>query len=125
MTAEIISGTKVAAEMRVEMKKEVAELKEKHGVIPGLAVVLIGEDPASQVYVGSKVKTCGELEVNSFEYRKPADFPEADLLKLIDELNKDPKVDGIDPIGGTHRRDERNEHEDGRVNIHQGADDDE
>jgi methylenetetrahydrofolate dehydrogenase (NADP+)/methenyltetrahydrofolate cyclohydrolase len=95
MTAEIISGAKIAADMRVEMKKEVAELKEKHGVIPGLAVILVGENPASQVYVGSKVKTCGELEVNSFEYRKAADFPEADLLKLIDELNKDPKVDGI------------------------------
>jgi len=95
MAAEIISGKDVAAQLREEMKKETAELKEKHGVTPGLAVVLVGEDPASQVYVKSKVKTCGELEINSFEYRKPADWPEADLLKLVDELNKDDKVDGI------------------------------
>jgi len=95
MSAEIISGKDVAAQMREEMKQEVKELKDKHGVVPGLAVVLVGEDPASQVYVKNKVKTCGELEINSLEYRKPADFPEAELLKLIDELNKDDKVDGI------------------------------
>ncbi len=94
MTAEIISGNEIAAQMREEMKKEVAELKEK-GVTPGLAVVLVGEDPASQVYVKNKVKTCGELGITSFEYRKPMDWPEEELLKLIDELNKDPKVNGI------------------------------
>jgi len=95
MAAEIISGNKVAEEMRVEMKKEVDELKAKHGVVPGLTVILVGENPASQVYVKNKVKTCGELGINSYEYRKPADFPEADLLKIIAELNQDPKVDGI------------------------------
>jgi len=95
MAAQIISGNEVSAQMRVEMKQEVAELKEKHGVVPGLVVILIGENPASQVYVKNKVKTCGELAINSWEYRKEADFPEADLLKLIDELNRDPKIDGI------------------------------
>ncbi len=95
MSAEIVSGKEVAAKMREEMKDETAELKDKHGVTPGLAVVLVGEDPASQVYVKNKVKTCGELEINSLEYRKPADFPEDELLKLVDELNKDDKVDGI------------------------------
>jgi len=95
MTAEILSGKDIAAQMREEMKKETDELKEKHGVTPGLAVVLVGEDPASQVYVKNKVKTCGELGINSYEHRKPADWPEDELLKLIDELNKDDKVDGI------------------------------
>lgn len=93
--AEIISGNAVAASMREEMKREVAELKEKHGVTPGLAVILVGENPASQVYVGSKVRTCNELGINSLEFRKPVDFPEADLLTLIAELNADPNVDGI------------------------------
>ncbi len=95
MSAEIISGKQIAQDMRVEMKVEVDELKEKHGVTPGLAVVIIGEDPASQVYVKNKIKTCGELGINSFEYVKNVDFAEEDLLKLIDELNKDDKVDGI------------------------------
>ena len=95
MSAEIISGKKIAEDMRVEMKVEVEELKAKHGVTPGLAVIIIGEDPASQVYVKNKIKTCGELGINSFEYVKNADFAEADLLKLIDELNNDDKVDGI------------------------------
>jgi methylenetetrahydrofolate dehydrogenase (NADP+)/methenyltetrahydrofolate cyclohydrolase len=95
MTAEIIKGNDVAAEMRAEMKDEAAQLKDKHGVVPGLAVVLIGEDPASQVYVRKKGEACHELGINSFEYKKPADYSEEDLLKLIDELNKDDKVDGI------------------------------
>jgi methylenetetrahydrofolate dehydrogenase (NADP+)/methenyltetrahydrofolate cyclohydrolase len=95
MSAEIISGKDVAAEMREELKVEAAQLKDKHGVVPGLAVVLVGEDPASQVYVRKKGEACHELGVNSFEYKKPADYPEEDLLKLIDELNKDDKVDGI------------------------------
>ena len=61
-----------------------AELKEKHAVTPGLAVVLVGEDPASQVYLGSKVKNCGELKIKSFEYKKPVDWSEQEILKLID-----------------------------------------
>lgn len=95
MTAELINGNAVAAAMREEFKQEVAELKEKHGVVPGLVVVLVGEDPASTVYVRKKGEACHELGIASFEYKKPADFSEADLLKLIAELNADKKVDGI------------------------------
>jgi methylenetetrahydrofolate dehydrogenase (NADP+)/methenyltetrahydrofolate cyclohydrolase len=95
MAAQIISGNEVSAQMRLEMKQEVAELQARHGVVPGLVVILIGEDPASQVYVKNKVKTCAELAINSWEYRQEAGFAEADLLQLIDQLNRDPKVDGI------------------------------
>jgi methylenetetrahydrofolate dehydrogenase (NADP+) / methenyltetrahydrofolate cyclohydrolase len=95
MAAEIISGKKIADEMLAEMKAEIAELKARRGVVPGLAVVLVGEDPGSQVYVRNKVKTCAELAVNSLEFRQPADFPEAQLLALIDQLNQDKTVDGV------------------------------
>ncbi len=95
MSAEIISGKAVAEKMREEFKQEIAELKEKHGITPGLAVVLVGEDPASQVYVKNKGIACEKVGVNSLEYRKPADFPEDDLVKLVEELNQDPKVHGI------------------------------
>lgn len=95
MAAEIISGKDIAAKIRKELKEEVAQLKEKHNVVPGLAVVLVGEDPASEVYVRNKTKTCVELAINSLEFKKPADFPEADLLKLVEDLNQDDKVNGI------------------------------
>ncbi len=95
MGAEIISGKDVAEKMREEFIKEIAELKKKHGVTPGLAVVLVGEDPASQVYVKNKGIACEKVGVNSLEYRKPADFPEDELIKLVEELNNDPKVHGI------------------------------
>jgi len=95
MTAQIISGTEVAKEIRAELKEEIAELKEKHNLVPGLATVLVGEDPASQVYVGQKEKTSQNLGVYSERYDLPADTSQADLLKLIDKLNKDPKIHGI------------------------------
>ena len=95
MTAQIISGTEVAKEIRTELKEEIAELKEKHNLVPGLATVLVGEDPASQVYVGQKEKTSQNLGVYSERYDLPADTSQADLLKLIDKLNKDPKIHGI------------------------------
>ena len=95
MTAEIISGKAVAEQMREEMKSEVAELKEKHGVTPGLTVILVGEDPASQVYVKNKGLACEKVGVASYEHRLPADTSEEDLLKLIDVQNDDPKVHGI------------------------------
>jgi len=95
MSARILSGKDIAKEIRKELKEEIAELKDKHDVVPGLAVALVGEDPASQVYVGAKVKTCEKLGVNSIEERLPADTSEADLLALIDEWNEDPKVHGI------------------------------
>jgi len=95
MPAQIISGTEIAKQIREGLKQEIAELKEKHNLIPGLATILVGEDPASQVYVGSKVKTCEALGVHSERYDLPADTGEDKLLSLIDKLNKDPKVHGI------------------------------
>ena len=95
MTAQIISGTEIAKQIREELKQEVAELKEKHNLVPGLVTVLVGEDPASQVYVGSKVKTCEALGVYSERHDLPAETGEEELLKLVDKLNKDPKIHGI------------------------------
>ncbi|NLJ55915.1 MAG: bifunctional 5,10-methylene-tetrahydrofolate dehydrogenase/5,10-methylene-tetrahydrofolate cyclohydrolase [Firmicutes bacterium] len=94
MTAKIISGNEVAKEIRQELKGRVAELKEK-GIVPGLGVVLVGEDPASISYVTSKAK--GSQEIGMFEetIRLPADVPEEEVLKVIDGLNKDPKFSGI------------------------------
>jgi len=95
MTAQIISGTEIAKEIREELKQEIAELKEKHNLIPGLATVLVGEDPASQVYVGAKEKTSKALGLYSERYDLPAETGEQELLTLIDRLNKDPKIHGI------------------------------
>jgi methylenetetrahydrofolate dehydrogenase (NADP+)/methenyltetrahydrofolate cyclohydrolase len=95
MTAAIIDGKAFAAKVRGEVAAHVARLKEKHGIQPGLAVVLVGEDPASQVYVSSKGKQTVEAGMASFEHKLEADTSEADLLALIDRLNKDPKVHGI------------------------------
>ena len=95
MTARILSGTEIAKEIRKELKVEIDELKAKHGITPGLAVVLVGEDPGSQVYVRNKIKTCETLGVKSLEYRYAADYPESDLLALIDKLNQNDEVHGI------------------------------
>ncbi len=95
MAAQIISGTEIAKQIREELKQEIDELKEKHNIVPGLASVLVGEDPASQVYVGSKVKTCDALGIYSERHDLPVDTSEEDLLALVDRLNKDPKVNGI------------------------------
>lgn len=95
MTAVIISGKETADAIRAELKEEVAELKAKHAITPGLATVLVGEDPASVSYVTAKGKGCEQIGVASFQHTLPKDISEADLLKLIDKLNHDPKVDGI------------------------------
>ncbi len=95
MTAQIISGTEVARQIREELKQEIAELKEKHNLVPGLATVLVGEDPASQVYVGAKEKTSKELGVYSERHDIPAKTTQKELLALIDKLNKDPEIHGI------------------------------
>ncbi|MDH3666936.1 MAG: bifunctional methylenetetrahydrofolate dehydrogenase/methenyltetrahydrofolate cyclohydrolase FolD [Paracoccaceae bacterium] len=95
MTAEIIDGKAFAATVRAKVAEHVANLKEVHGITPGLAVVLVGEDPASQVYVRNKGKQTLEVGMNSFEHKLDADTPEADLLALIDQLNNDPAVHGI------------------------------
>ena len=95
MTARILSGKDIAKEIRKELKVEIDDLKATHGVTPGLAVVLVGEDPASEVYVCNKIKTCEKLGVKSLEHRFAADYPESQLLSLIDKLNEDPMVHGI------------------------------
>ena len=95
MTAEIIDGKAFAAEVRGKVAEQVAGLKAAHGVTPGLAVVLVGEDPASQVYVRSKNKMTVEVGMASFEHKLDADTSEADLLALIARLNADPEVHGI------------------------------
>ena len=95
MTAQIISGTEIAKQIREELKQEIAELKEKHTLIPGLATVLVGEDPASQVYVGAKEKTSLALGIYSERHDLPAETPQEELMALIDQLNKDPKIHGI------------------------------
>jgi methylenetetrahydrofolate dehydrogenase (NADP+)/methenyltetrahydrofolate cyclohydrolase len=95
MTATLIKGAEVAAQIREELKKEIADLKAKHNVVPGLVTVLVGADPASQVYVGQKEKTSKELGIYSERYDLPATTSQADLLKMIDKLNKDPKINGI------------------------------
>lgn len=93
--AQVIDGKAFAADLRARIGAHVAELKEKHGVTPGLAVVLVGEDPASQVYVRSKGKQTVEVGMNSFEHKLDADTSEEGLLKLIADLNADPSVHGI------------------------------
>jgi len=95
MAAHIIDGKAFAATVRGKVADHVAKLKDEHGITPGLAVVLVGEDPASQVYVRSKGKQTVEVGMNSFEHKLPADTDEATLLSLIDTLNTDPTVHGI------------------------------
>ena len=93
--ATIIDGKAFAANLRGEIARKVEILKQNHAVTPGLAVVLVGEDPASQVYVRSKGKQTVEAGMNSYEHKLDADTSQADLLKLIDQLNNDPDVHGI------------------------------
>jgi len=95
MTAQIIDGKLVAAQLRERVAQEVARLTQAHGLTPGLAVVLVGNDPASEVYVRSKGNQTRTAGMVSFEHRLPADAAEADLLALIDKLNRDPAVHGI------------------------------
>ncbi len=95
MTAQIISGTEIAKQIREELKQEIAELKEKHNLVPGLVTVLVGADPASQVYVGQKEKTSNALGIYSERYDLPEETTQQELLALIDKLNNDPKIHGI------------------------------
>ena len=92
---KIIDGKAFAAGLRARIAETVAGLKQKHGLTPGLAVVLVGEDPASQVYVRSKGKQTVETGMNSFEHKLPREATQGELLALIDKLNNDPAVHGI------------------------------
>ncbi len=94
MVAAIINGNEIAKSIRAELKEEVAGMKTK-GVTPGLVVIIVGEDPASQVYVRKKGEACVELGIHSDTIRLPATSSEDELLKLIDKYNGDPKFDGI------------------------------
>ena len=95
MSASIIDGKKLAAETRAEIAAGVADLKAKTGVTPGLAVILVGDNPASVSYVTAKEKACQEAGMYSREIRLPAETSEAELLKLIGDLNVDPAIHGI------------------------------
>ena len=95
MTATVIDGKAFAAKVRGQVGEHVTRLKADHGITPGLAVVLVGEDPASQVYVRSKGKMTLEVGMNSFEHKLEIDTSEDVLLKIIDDLNNDPTVHGI------------------------------
>ncbi|MEX1234649.1 MAG: bifunctional methylenetetrahydrofolate dehydrogenase/methenyltetrahydrofolate cyclohydrolase FolD [Roseovarius sp.] len=95
MTAQVIDGKAFAARIRGKVGAHVARLKEAHDLVPGLAVVLVGEDPASQVYVRSKGKQTTEVGMKSVEHKLDVDTSEADLLALIDQLNKDESIHGI------------------------------
>ena len=95
MSATVIDGKAFAARVRAQVAEAVTRLREDHGLTPGLAVVLVGEDPASEVYVRSKGKQTTEVGMASFEHKLPADTDEATLLDLIDRLNNDPQVHGI------------------------------
>ena len=93
--AKIIDGKAFAEGLRGRIAKAVTALKAKHGFTPGLAVVLVGEDPASKVYVANKAKQTVEVGMNSWEYKLPAETPEAEVLALVEKLNADPAVHGI------------------------------
>ena len=95
MSAKIISGTETAKVIREELKVEVAELTEKHNVIPGLVTILVGEDPASQSYVKAKNKTAHALGIHSEQVTLDADTSEEDLLALVEKCNADDKINGI------------------------------
>jgi methylenetetrahydrofolate dehydrogenase (NADP+)/methenyltetrahydrofolate cyclohydrolase len=95
MSAKILSGKEIAKQIRAELKEEIDQLKEKHDVVPGLATVLVGENPASMSYVTSKNRTSKKLGMHSEQINKPEDISEAELLKLIEELNANPQIDGI------------------------------
>jgi len=95
MSAEIISGKEIAATIRGETADRVAALQEKHDFTPGLATVLVGEDPASQSYVGMKNKTAKEMGIYSRQITLDAETPEAELLGIVEGLNADPEIHGI------------------------------
>jgi methylenetetrahydrofolate dehydrogenase (NADP+) / methenyltetrahydrofolate cyclohydrolase len=95
VTAQIISGTDISKQIREELKKEIADLKSRYNLVPGLATVLVGDDPASKVYVGQKEKTCHELGIYSERRDIPGTTSEQELMALVDRLNKDPRIHGI------------------------------
>jgi methylenetetrahydrofolate dehydrogenase (NADP+)/methenyltetrahydrofolate cyclohydrolase len=94
MTAKIIDGKQVAADMRAELKDEVAKLK-KQGIVPGLGVILVGEDPASQSYVTAKERACENIGIYSDDNRLPVETSQEKLMALVEKMNNDAKINGI------------------------------
>ncbi len=94
MSAKVLNGTELAAKVKAELKAKIDELKLK-GINPGLAVIIVGDDPASRVYVNHKKNDCAEIGIKSFEYALPASTSEEELLGLIETLNNDAAVNGI------------------------------
>jgi methylenetetrahydrofolate dehydrogenase (NADP+)/methenyltetrahydrofolate cyclohydrolase len=95
MSAMLIKGSEISKQIKEELKQTIARLKEKHGIVPGLATVLVGEDEASKVYVGAKEKACAALGIYSERINLPVDVKEDDLLALIEKLNHNKKINGI------------------------------
>ena len=95
MTAKLIKGTEIREVILEEVKEGVEEIKEKHGVVPGLVTILVGENPASISYVTLKIKTAERLGFNEIQDSQPEDISEADLLALVDKYNKDDTINGI------------------------------
>ncbi|HOO61898.1 MAG TPA: bifunctional methylenetetrahydrofolate dehydrogenase/methenyltetrahydrofolate cyclohydrolase FolD [Bacillota bacterium] len=95
MSATIISGKELSANLRQDMIQKVEEYKQKYEILPGLAVIQVGEDPASSIYVNNKKKACEQVGIKSFGYSLPANATEDELIELIDTLNHDDKVHGI------------------------------
>ena len=95
MTAQIINGKEIAAALRLEIAAQVSEIKQQHKVTPSLAVILVGNDPASEVYVSNKEKAAHSVGMNSLQFKMAADSSEEDLIAKIEELNFDKKIHGI------------------------------
>jgi methylenetetrahydrofolate dehydrogenase (NADP+)/methenyltetrahydrofolate cyclohydrolase len=95
MTAKLIKGTEIREVILEEIQKEVAEIKEKHGVVPGLVTILVGENPASISYVTLKIKTANRLGFKEIQDSQPVDISEEDLLALVDKYNNDDNIHGI------------------------------
>ena len=95
MTAQVISGTESAKKIKTEIAQKIAAYQAQNRRSPGLAVILVGSDPASQVYVGSKRKSCEEIGIYSQSYDLPETTSEQELLNLIEQLNNDDNIDGI------------------------------
>jgi methylenetetrahydrofolate dehydrogenase (NADP+) / methenyltetrahydrofolate cyclohydrolase len=94
MAAIVLNGTELSLTIKEDLKTKINDLKTR-GIAPGLAVIIVGGDPASRVYVNMKKKDCEQIGIESFEYEFPDDINQAILMKLIDDLNKDPKINGI------------------------------
>src|SRR5690606_42044564 len=95
MSAQIITGREIADEIRTELAERVAALKARHGVTPGRATVLVGEDPASQMYVGMKNRVAGEMGIHSRQHTLPAQTSREGLLGLVQGLNAAAAIDGL------------------------------